>query len=270
MSWVAAALLSASLHAVWNAGIKRSEDKAACAAGVVAVAGLVSGLAAWGGGGLPPAAWAGTAASGLVEAAYFLTLSAALSAAPLKTAYPLIRGGGQLLAVPFAVWGLGEVLTGAQAVAVGVLAAGLALGTSEMPDRRGLRWIVACAVTIGLYPLTYKVALDGGAEPAALFAASMLISWPLQVANLGDARGRLARSFQHDRAVWLVGGLLCAASFLLFLEAMSGGGAARASALRNVSVLVAWGIGVATGEGSTRRGLWGAFLVFAGAAVVAV
>jgi uncharacterized membrane protein len=268
--WVSLALASAVLHAVWNAGIKRSEDKAACAAGVVAVAASVSGVAATWSAGLPRAALPATFASGLVEAAYFVTLSAALTAAPLKTAYPLIRGGGQLLAWPFAIFGLGEAVSSFHFAAGAVLAAGLGLGAAELPDRRGLTWVILCAVTIGMYPLTYKVALDAGASASALFAASMLISWPLQVAALGSGAGaRLAASWRRERQVWLWAGVMCAASFLLFLGALQGGGAARASALRNVSVLVAWGLGVASGEGMSRRGAWGAAFVFAGASAVA-
>lgn len=270
---LALVLVSAATHATWNAGLKRSPDPAASAAWIVAGASSLSAVLAvvTGTATLPPASWPWLLASAAVEAMYFVTLSGAMARLPLGTAYGVARGGGQLVTWPISVLLMHEAVTapalvGAVLVTLGLLASARPDGVT--PD--GIGWALACAVSIGIYPVTYKGALAAGAPEAALFAASLVLSLPLQIVLLGARRReRLADVLAHERG-WLgVAAVLCAGSFLSFLAALSLGGAGRASAIRNVSVLFALGIAAASGDKPTSRAVAGAVAIAVGAALVA-
>lgn len=267
---IAYVLVSAFTHAAWNAGLKRAADPAAAAVWIVAGAAAVSGALAVAGGAwvLPAPSWGWVLASAAVEAVYFVTLAGALARLPLGTAYGVARGGGQLVTWPISMVLLREAasasaLLGAGLVTVGLLASARPHGVTP----RGLGWALACAVAIGVYPVTYKGALATGAPEAALFAASLALSLPVQVLALGgDAAGRLRAA----RGRWLAAGaLLCAVSFLSFLGALSLGGAGRASAMRNVSVLFALLFSAIGGDRPTPRAILGAAAIVVGAALVA-
>lgn len=270
---LALVLVSAATHAAWNAGLKRASDPAASAVWIVAGAASLSAVLAVATrtATLPSASWGWVVASGLVEAAYFVTLAGALARLPLGTAYGVARGGGQLVTWPIAVLALGEPLTATSAAGASLVAGGL-LATARpggvTPD--GLGWAVACAVTIGVYPITYKAALGAGAPEATLFATSLAISLPVQIALLGaERRARLTRAASGAGWPLLAASVLCAASFLAFLGALALGGAGRASAIRNVSVLFALAIAAWGGERPTSRALFGAVGIAVGAALVA-
>src|SRR4051794_41326235 len=74
---------------------------------------------------LPPEGVALGLASGVVEAAYFIFLSAAYRRGDLSVVYPLARGTAPLLAVVIGVVVFGERLGGARAVGVIALLAGV-------------------------------------------------------------------------------------------------------------------------------------------------
>ena len=106
-----AVLVSAALHASWNAMLKSTADPSASAALFVAGAAGLSGVLALAlGGTLPAASWPGVIGSGLVEAVYFVTLSQALMRLPLGTAYGIARGGGQVVTWPVSALLFHEVI----------------------------------------------------------------------------------------------------------------------------------------------------------------
>jgi drug/metabolite transporter (DMT)-like permease len=266
-------LASALLHAGWNAILKRQEDTSPAAVAIIAIAGVCSALfalalsrAAW----ATPAALAWTALSGACEAAYFLTLSRALAVAPLGTAYTISRGGSLLFVWPIAVLWLGEragvlAAAGATLVFVGLVAT----GGSRVVRARGAGWALACAVFIASTYLVNKRALAAGAEPAALFAGSLLVALPINVALLGRGGGaRIVRSIRAKPVAIGGAGIVCAASFLLFLSALETSGAGRVLTLRNTSVVFAHAFGWLAGERPNRVQIGGGALVVAGAALL--
>ena len=264
-------LASAATHAIWNARLKRCEDHAASAALIVGGAALVSAALALLLGESAPAApaWPWVAGAGLVEALYFVLLAAALARLPLGTAYGVSRGAGLLLTWPVSVLLLGETpttldLAGAVLVTLGLLSPAAGVG-------RDLWVALACAVAIGLYPLAYQGALRAGAPPRVLFTLSLALSWPVQALALGPRRWpRLAAAFAAAPGAMVLCALICTASFLLFLEALSQAGAGWASALRNTSVLFAAVLGLFIGEKPLLRGWLGAVAIALGAALLAV
>ena len=115
--WVIALVaVSAVLHLAWNVRLKTAGDplRAATIGMLAASVGIVPlGIAVWwaqGRSALPVEGVALGVASGVVEAAYFILLSAAYRRGDLSVVYPLARGTAPLLAVFIGVVVLGERL----------------------------------------------------------------------------------------------------------------------------------------------------------------
>ncbi len=265
-------LLSAVLHAGWNAVLKTQRETRVSSVLILAVAALSSSLVAVV---LPGVAFPNWQAlgwalgSGLGEAAYVATLARALDASSLGVAYTVSRGGSLLLLWPLSVFWLGETVSAPAIVGAALVCVGLVFTSFERhasQSARGLVWAVACAGFIAMVYLGYKRALAAGAEPTALFALSLVVAVPLNAATLGArALPRLAGELRA-RPVLIVGtGIVCAASFLLFLAALHGTGAGRAATLRNTSVLFAHAFGWMSGHPPTRAQVIGGALVVLGA-----
>src|SRR5205814_4965123 len=134
-----------------------------------------------------------------------------------------------------------------------------------------LGWAWACAGCIAGYHVCYDRALAGGARTVPLFALSLALALPLNLAALGRARRRAVLAALRARPVPLVaGGLLSAASFLVFLAGLALCGAGPALTLRNTSVVFAQLFAAALGEKVGRRQVAGAVLVAVGATLVAL
>ena len=264
-------LLSAFLHAFWNALLKRAADPEAVSTGIMAVALLAAGSATafLPGPAFPdrPALVWGLAA-GCFEGLYFLTLARALGGASLGWSYTWMRGGSILLVWPVSLLFLGEAIRPFPALAVLVVCLGLAfMGfTPRSGDRRSLAWAATVGSAIAGYTLCYKLSLGHGAMPVPLFALSMAVSLPIQVA-VRILRGTFHRTSgrAHPWGLMLAAGLLSTASFTLYLKALTLGGAGVMATLRNTSVVFAVLFSWALGERPSPRQWAGALLVAAGA-----
>ncbi|MEA2620846.1 MAG: hypothetical protein QOC97_1619, partial [Chloroflexota bacterium] len=121
---------SAVLHLAWNVRLKTAGDPLRAATiGMLAasVAIVPVGIAVWWIEGRVPLPIEGILlgiASGFVEAAYFIFLSAAYRRGDLSVVYPVARGTAPLLAVAFGVGVLGERLGVAGSVGIVLLLVG--------------------------------------------------------------------------------------------------------------------------------------------------
>jgi len=270
----AALLASAFLHASWNALLKRERSPELAVLGVLATGTASAALAALvhPGAGFPDRAgllW--SVAAGLFEGAYFVTLAAALARAGYGAVYAVARGGALLLVWPAAALLLGEPATargaaGAALVLLGVVIVVWAGG--ERARAGGIAWAAACAAAIAGYHLCYDLALRRGAAPAPIFAVALGVALPMVWLSV-RLRGGAAWPGGNVWARWLLAGLVLTGSFQLFLVGLARTGAGPALTLRNTSVVFAQGIAFAMGEPVPRRQVAGAFLVLAGAAIVA-
>jgi len=269
-------LLSALLHALWNALIKRERDVQAATLAVMTVAVVLSAAAAvlrrtW----FPSGdALACALASGLCEAGYFATLSRSLAVGPLGQYYPVSRGGALLIVWPVSMIWLGEragglSLAGAVLVAIGLLAIGLP-GARFQGTRRadGLGWAVLSAIFIASYNLLYKQAMALGSEPATVFATSISVALVLNVAAIGKRRENIIGILSRRPIPMISAGAVCCASFWIFLYCLQRGGAGALVTLRNSSVLFAQGFAWFLGERATPVQILGAVAIALGAALL--
>lgn len=280
---VALVLLSAFLHAAWNALLRMEKDKDRALVAAIAVATLVSiavALIRWIVATeapfptLAPLGWAIVA--GVLEVVYFTSLAKALESGPLGPVYTISRGGAVLGVWPTSILLFGEAVTWEGMLGSAVVLGGLTLSSAGTGDtretrRNALAWSVACAAAIAGYHLAYKVALREGGSPSAVFALGMAVATVINLVRLGRA-GR-TRSWQITRERWarvLLMGAICGGSFLILMEALAGGGAGFVLTLRNTSVLFATGLAFAIGERPRHAQITGAALVAIGATLMAL
>jgi drug/metabolite transporter (DMT)-like permease len=257
--------------------LKRERDPEVAVAGVLTAALAVALVAAF----LAPRPLFATTpavgwgvAAGVFEGIYFLTLAGALARAPYGAVYAIARGGAMLAVWPASVLLLREPASPRSISGAIVIAAGLALVAAsggKRSTRAGILLAIACSASIAGYHLCYGAALAAGAREAPLFALALATALPFLLASL-RLRGAIAAAATPSRRTvlrWVIAGVLCTASFLLFLRGLSASGAALALTLRNTSVLFAQGLAFAMREPVGRRQLAGAALIAAGAALAA-
>ena len=286
---VALVLLSAFLHALWNAllRLERDKDRSLMAAGVGATlfAAVVAGVR-WELGAVPFASLAGvgfTVLAGTMEASYFATLAKAMGLGRLGVVYTISRGGAVLAVWPLSIALLGEAATLPALAGSAVVVGGLALSglsgsrggaAEESRDRRGaVGWAVACAMSIAGYHLAYAAALREAVNPSACFALSLAVSAAINGVRLGGAgRGgeRIGAVVRQRGPRLVMIGLMCGGSFLILMEALARGGAGYVLTLRNTSVLFAVAMAWRIGERPRRAEVAGAALVAVGAALLAL
>ncbi|MBI3130719.1 MAG: EamA family transporter [Acidobacteria bacterium] len=247
-------ILSAFLHAAWNALLKQHRQAEAAARSIMVgscLLALATALALPLGPWFPhPKALAWTALAGAFEGAYFIALARALSGAPLGAAYAVMRGGATLFVWPLSVALLGERVTGLGAGSALIMGVGiLLLGSSDLRRTHGagLAWSFLGAGCIAGYHLAYKQALALGALPLPLFAASVgtasLLRLGLDAIRPPQPGPRFAWGGTVPLAI-----VTCTASFGLFLWALRLGGAGLTLSLRNTSLIFAQLLALGLGE----------------------
>lgn len=270
-------VLSAFLHALWNALVKREKETDLAGVGVLAVAFSLAALVSLA---VTGTLWPrGEAllwglAAGAAEGVYFIALLRALAAGPLSVAYPISRGVAVLGVFPVSILLLGEVATpvtllGAALVVGGVFATSLSPGARL--SRETLGWSVACGLAVAAYHLAYKKAATLGAPAPALIVVSLGVGLLVNLARLrGGGRRALARLLRERWPAIGAAGAVCATSFLIFLVALAKEGAGAVLTLRNTSVLFALGLAFALGERPTRLRVVGALAIAVGAAILSL
>ena len=279
---VALVLLSAFLHALWNALLRVEPDKDRGLVAAIIVGSVFAGAIAigrWFGGELMFATFASfayTVLAGVLEAVYFVTLVRALERGMLGPVYTISRGGAVLVVWPLSIILYAEVVTalsasGSALVLLGLVMCGVGAHGAGKRDGKasGVGWASACAVSIAGYHLSYKAALLTGANPSASFAVSLGLSAAISVVRLGRAgRATLVTVARARFPRVALMGIVCGGSFLILMEALSLGGSGYVLTLRNTSVLFAAGLAFTIGERPSRAELAGATLVAAGAVLM--
>jgi uncharacterized membrane protein len=284
---IALVAVSAVLHVAWNVRLKTAGDplRAATVGMLAACVGIVpAGLAAWWLAGRPALPQEGLllgVTSGVVEAAYFVLLSAAYRRGDLSVVYPIARGTAPLLAVALGVGLLGERLGLAGSLGVVLLLIGFLVLQRPWRALRGhegldpsIAFALATGVTIATYsaldrvgtrliePLTYAAILW-------LTTSFALVLWVTVVAGgeiFAGGRDEVRRS--------AVGGWLTLGAYVLILTALSVAPLSGVAPLRESATVfaAAWGsvrMGEAADRGETIRRIGASVAIVAGALLLA-
>jgi uncharacterized membrane protein len=285
---IALVAISAILHVAWNVRLKTAGDplRAATVGMLAASVGIVPvGIAAWLVAGRPSLPAEGIAlgiGSGIIEAGYFVLLSAAYRRGDLSVVYPIARGTAPLLAVAFGVAVLGERLGVGGTIGVVALLAGFLLLQQPWTALRGRRgfdpaiaFALATGVTIAAYSAVDRVGtrlIDPLPYAAILWvtATAALVVW-LRVVVKGHALegGRE----QVRRAA--IGGWLTLGAYLLILWALSVAPLSGVAPLRESAAVfaAAWGavrLGEAANRVDTIRRIGASALIVGGAVLLAI
>lgn len=279
--------VSAVIHATWNVILKTTGDPLRTAARALVGSVLVGApfaLVAFvlaGQPAIPPDAWVLAIASGLVEAAYFILLSAAYRRGDLSVVYPIARGTAPLLAVIVGVVILGERLTPAGAAGVLALLAGVVViqrpwrvirsARTGDPIDRAVLFALATGAAIAAYSSIDSVGAN--VVPPWLFASLL---FPVGAVALATWVRFVDRADAPPPAAWptaTVAGTLSLAGYLLILAAYSLAPLTIVAPLREAAVVLVAGWGSfrlreAAGRGDGLRRVGGAALVLAGALLV--
>lgn len=240
---VAAALLSAVLHAGWNAAVKAGARPAELmTAQMAASAAIVLPGLLWTG--LPAAAsWPWIAGSTLFNLATVTALLRAYDVSGFGIAYPVVRALSVLLVVPLAALLSGETLSAYGMVGVGLVAASLLLLAAGQAGRTGLSrralgWIALAGVTTAGYVMCDAQGVRHAGSPWAYgFAVSVTNALAMMWARHSGADSW--RSLVRHAPAALPIAVASVASYLLILWVWSGAAIAPAAALRDTSAVFA-------------------------------
>jgi uncharacterized membrane protein len=283
-------VVSAFLHALWNALLRLEAEKDRSLVVAIGVATVVAAMVAavrWGLGEVLFASWRGvefTLLAGVMEAVYFATLAKAMELGRLGVVYTISRGGAVLAVWPLSMAIFGEVATVASMVGSVVVVGGLAMsglaggparaltgGNDDGRARRAVGWAAACAMAIAGYHLAYDAALKEAVNPSGCFALSLAVSVTINATRLSRAgRAGFVELMQGRWRQLVVLGVVASGSFLVLLEALARSDAAYVLTLRNTSVLFAVVMGWRIGERPRRAEVIGAVLVATGATLLAL
>jgi uncharacterized membrane protein len=282
--------ISAVLHVAWNVRLKTAGDplRAATVGMLAASLAIVPiGIAAWlldGSPALPPEGLALGVVSGVVEAGYFILLSAAYRRGDLSVVYPIARGTAPLLAVVIGVGLLGEQLGVAGSIGVVALLAGFLLlqqPWNAVRGHRGFDPAIAFALATGVSIATYTALdrlgtrlIDPLPYAAILWVTTsvVLVGWVRTVAR--DGGGVFSGGDEAMRRA-AVGGFLTLGAYVLILVALSVAPLSGVAPLRESATVfaAAWGsvrLGEAATGRETARRIGASVLIVAGALLLAV
>lgn len=269
----AAVLAAALVHAGWNVLVKGAADKLSMTIAVAIGAGLVGAVS------LPflpmPASqsWPFLGVSVLLQSVYYLLIARAYRIADMSLAYPLMRGVAPAAVALFGIPLFGEMQSGGQWLAVGLISTGvlaLALGAFRQQPLAGAGMATALcnALVIAAYTLVDAsgVRLSGSPVAYALLLAVFTGLGTVAMALVGGARPRLTvRTF----GIGLAGGAATTLSYGVALWAMTRAPVAPVAALRETSIVFALILSrLVFGEKVGGRRFAAAFLVTAGVAAL--
>jgi len=240
---VAAALLSAVLHAGWNAAVKASPRPAeAMAAQMIMSAVLSLPFLLWTG--LPDAAaWKWVAASTLTNTVAVTALLKAYELAGFGIVYPVVRAMSVVLVVPMAALLAGDRLGLAGLVGIGLIVLSLCiLANSTGRDRnlppRALLWVSVAGVATAVYVMCDAQGARAAGSP---WAYGLVVSITNAAAMWWRNR-HLGTPIGLAAANWTVAtptAVASTASYLLILWVWSLAPIAPSSALRDTSSVFA-------------------------------
>ncbi|MFI4869477.1 MAG: EamA family transporter [Steroidobacterales bacterium] len=244
-------LFAALMHAGWNAIVKGGGDKLLSAVMITSAAAAIAALV------LPflaqpaPASWPFIAGSVALQILYYALLAAAYRGGDLSHAYPIMRGTAPLIVAAVSAWLIGEAVTVARWLGIGLICAGVLGLAAHRPARTAHgghaerhRSVTALALANAVVIASYTV-IDGlgvrrsGAPVAYTLWIFLLTGIELQLWARIRRRRELGAYLRGQWPQGLAGGAGTVLSYSLALWAMTVAPVALVAALRETSILFA-------------------------------
>lgn len=264
-------LFAALMHASWNAIVKSGENKLE-EAGLVAGTAAVMAACALPFAGMPAmASWPWVVASAAIHQIYFILVAAAYRSGDMGHTYPLMRGTAPLIVALASAQLLGETLTLASWVGIGLICGGiLLLAVHRHANHRATTIAVANAVVIAFYTVVdgTGVRLSGNAVSYVLWL-NLLSGVPLFLLVWLRDRSKVWGMMRTNSRNAVIGGGCKLGAYGIALWAMTQAPVAVIAALRESSVL--FGVAISAlilRERSGLRRFITAALIAAGAAAL--
>ncbi|MEU8900168.1 EamA family transporter [Nocardia sp. NPDC048505] len=242
------ALVSALMHACWNAAVKSGTDRLVSMGMVDATALVVCAAAAPFVAPPNSEAWIFLGISTVLNTAFRLFLIKAYQLGDFGQMYPIMRGVPPLVVAVLSVVALGQSLTllawtGVGLISVGVISLVL---SNKVGAIRALP--VSYAVLAGLAIAGYTASDAGGVHAATSLAGYLVYlflieSIPIPALALVVRKREALTYARRNWRLGLFGGVNALLSYSLILVALSLAPAAKVEALRETSVVLAAGIG---------------------------
>jgi len=245
-------LVAALSHASWNAVLKSSGDRLFTMTTVMGVGTLFYGPALFFVDFPTPEVWPYLIASILLHYCYFYFLTFAYRHGDLSAVYPVARGCSPLMVAGGAALFAGQMLSPVAVAGVATASIGICLFAFEkgLPTRHlmkplAIAFVVSCF--IASYTVVDGLGLLRSETPYGYIAwlnfvdGIPLLAWAVVVK--GDDYIRFLKA---DGRKAFMGGVLAMVAYALVLYALSVGGMAHVSALRETSVLFAVILGAVT------------------------
>ncbi len=269
---LAIVLVAAVLHAVWNALVKTSHDRA-ITLGLVAAGHCIPALA------LMPfvpvpvaAAFPFIIASTVIHWGYYYFLNISYRFGDLSLIYPIARGTAPVMVALGAMIWADEILSIWAWIGILTVSAGiLILAAIKYADKRGVGAALATSGIIATYSVVDGIGIRVSGTPIGyivwLFAAEIFVAVFVIATRFDRARAISAKA----RVLGLTGGLISGLAYALALFAKTLAPIGIVSAVRETSVIFAALIGVYwLGEGPARRRLVAASVVALGVMLLAL
>jgi uncharacterized membrane protein len=289
-SSLALLLMAAFLHAGVNALMKQARDKLAFTWWLLGASCLLGAPLLLVGGPHDATGWILVGVSGLLEAAYFVTLSRAYSLGDLSQVYPIARGSAPLFIVTWAGLFLGERpsaggMCGVLTIVLGIYLINLpSISDWKRPlsgfKEPALRWALLTGVLISAYATVDKLGV-ARIKPAPYVVLILGVAWLALAAQwlhpgrrrallneIGVGKERGAR-ISWSRIV--LGAIFGTAGYLLVLLALQSSPVSYTGAVREVSVVIGAWIGVRFfGERGGSARIVASVLIVSGMLLIAV
>ena len=263
-------LLSAVMHATWNAMVKVERDRLTAFALIHGTGAVLGAILVALAPPLRPEAWEYLAPSVVLQAAYIGILMLAYQAGDLSQVYPIARGSAPLGVTLLATLGGAPLpplqIAGVAAVSAGILSLAWRSAPQDAPlgepgggAPKARTWLpIAYALALGLNIAAYTVldshGVRAGGSPLAyggwvfiLYGLPWMAAALLRAGRRGQLRLRgglgLRRPEPRHWVLALGAGSLCFAAYLAVVWALRVAAAAPVSALRETSVIFAALIG---------------------------
>ncbi|MCR9109627.1 DMT family transporter [Marivita sp. XM-24bin2] len=265
-------LLAALLHALWNALVKTSGDRA-ITLGLVATGHCLPALALLPFVPIPAAeAFPFIIASTVIHWAYYYGLNIAYRFGDLSLIYPIARGTAPVMVALGAMVWADESLSLWAWIGILTVSAGImVLAAIRHADKRGIAAALVTSAVIAAYSVVDGIGIRVSGAPIGyvvwLFAAEIFVA----VFVIATRFNRARKIGQRSLVLGLTGGLISGLAYGLALFAKTLAPIGIVSAVRETSVIFAALIGVIwLREGPANRRLIAAFVVALGVMILAL